>query len=102
MTKVNIHEAKTQLSKLIDKAVNGEEVVIAKAGEPIVRLVPVKAEKMSWWGMDEGKGWVADDFDELDPELMAAFYGEDESEDFDRYTCIPMDVSASKSPSRKR
>jgi prevent-host-death family protein len=81
MTKVNVHEAKTQLSKLLEKAVNGEEVVIAKAGRPMVRLVPVKQESMDWWGMDEGKAWIAEDFDELPEDLMAAFYGEDEDED---------------------
>ena len=44
MTKVNVHEAKTNLSKLLEKAMNGEEVVIAKAGKPMVRLVPVESE----------------------------------------------------------
>jgi prevent-host-death family protein len=41
MIQVNIHEAKTQLSKIIDQACRGEEVVIAKAGEPVVRLTPI-------------------------------------------------------------
>jgi len=83
MTKVNVHEAKTQLSKLLEKALNGEEVVIAKAGKPMVRLVPVKDDSMNWWGMDEGKIWIADDFDELPEDIMAAFYGEDEDENPD-------------------
>ncbi len=78
MTKVNVHEAKTHLSKLLEKAMNGEEVVIAKAGKPMVRLVPIESEGKDWWGMDEGKGWIADDFDTLPDEIMAAFYGEDE------------------------
>ena len=81
MIKVNVHEAKTHLSKLLEKAMNGEEVVIAKSGKPVVRLVPVKQDPEEWWGMDEGKGWVADDFDELSDDLMAAFYGEDEDSD---------------------
>ena len=42
MTTVNIHEAKTKLSRLIADVENGEEVVIARAGKPVVRLVPVK------------------------------------------------------------
>jgi prevent-host-death family protein len=42
MTIANVHEAKTQLSKLIDAALRGEEVIIAKAGKPAVRLVPLK------------------------------------------------------------
>ncbi len=81
MTKSNIHEAKTNLSKLIEKALNGEEVVIAKAGKPLVRLVPVR-EKESCFGIDAGKMWIADDFDELPEDLLAAFYGEDD-ESFD-------------------
>jgi prevent-host-death family protein len=42
---VNIHEAKTQLSRLIERALKGEEVTIAKAGRPVVRLIPIQAEK---------------------------------------------------------
>lgn len=80
MTKVNMHEAKSQLSKLIEKAVRGEDVVIAKAGKPQVRLVPIQPETKDWFGMDEGKIWMADDFDELPADIMAAFYGEDEVE----------------------
>jgi prevent-host-death family protein len=45
MRTVNLHEAKTQLSRLVDQAVGGEEIVIAKAGTPLVRLVPVAALK---------------------------------------------------------
>ena len=41
MIQVNIHEAKTQLSKIIDRACRGEEVVIAKSGTPVVRLTPI-------------------------------------------------------------
>jgi len=64
MTKVNMHEAKSRLSKLVEMAKNGEDVVIAKNGTPEVRLVPIEPEKKDWFGMDEGKGWIADDFDE--------------------------------------
>ena len=45
---VNIHEAKTQLSRLIECALKGEEVTIAKAGRPLVRLIPIQAEKPAW------------------------------------------------------
>lgn len=82
MTKANIHEAKTNLSKLIEQALNGEEVVIAKAGKPLVRLVPVREEREDCFGMDAEKMWIADDFDVLPDDLMAAFYGEDD-ESFD-------------------
>ena len=82
MTKANVHEAKTNLSKLIEQALNGEEVIIAKAGKPLVRLVPVRDEKEDCFGMDAGKMWIADDFDVLPDDLLAAFYGEDD-ESFD-------------------
>ena len=82
MTKANVHEAKTNLSKLIEQALNGEEVVIAKAGKPLVRLVPVQDEKEDCFGMDAGKIWIADDFDELPEDILAAFYGEND-EGFD-------------------
>lgn len=82
MTQANVHEAKTNLSKLIEKALNGEEVVIAKAGKPLVRLVPVREEREDCFGMDAGKIWIADDFDELPEAILSAFYGEnDESVD---------------------
>jgi prevent-host-death family protein len=77
MTTVNIHEAKTNLSKLLEKALNGEEVVIARSGKPLVKLVPIE-EKEEWFGMDKGKVWIADDFDELDPEILALFNGEND------------------------
>ena len=75
MKTVNIHAAKTQLSKLIEAAVAGEEVVIAKAGRPMVRLVPVKTRaKRRGFGADKGKIFVSDDFDApLPPEILEAF-----------------------------
>ena len=82
MTKANVHEAKTNLSKLIEQALNGEEVVIAKAGKPLVRLVPVRDEQEDCFGIDAGKMWIADDFDELPEDILAAFYGEND-ESFD-------------------
>ncbi len=91
MTKVNIHEAKSQLSKLIELAKKGEDVVIAKNGNDEVRLVPVGAEQKDWWGMDEGKGWIADDFDELPDDIMRAFYGEDD-EDLVGYSSVSVDI----------
>ncbi len=77
MPTVNIHEAKTNLSKLLEKALNGEEIVIARSGKPLVKLVPIE-EKEEWFGMDEGKGWIADDFDTLDPEILALFNGDND------------------------
>ena len=70
MTKVNIHEAKSQLSKLIELAKNGEDVVIAKNGKPEVRLTAIEKEQKDWFGMDEGKIWMSDDFNELPEDIL--------------------------------
>jgi prevent-host-death family protein len=84
MTKVNMHEAKSRLSELVEKAKKGEEIVIAKNGDPQALLIAYrKLGEKDWFGMDEGKGWIADDFDELPADILAAFYGENEDEDSD-------------------
>lgn len=60
---VNIHYAKTHLSKLIEQAENGEEVVLARNGKPAVALVPVPAKKRkTLLGALKGKMWISDDF----------------------------------------
>jgi prevent-host-death family protein len=75
----NIHTAKAKLSQLIKRALAGEEVVIAKAGEPMVRLTPVQPELAPRRGGQlKGKIWIADNFDEFDEEMEAMFYGSDE------------------------
>lgn len=72
MKKVNMHEAKSQLSRLGKLAWAGEEVVIAKAGEPYLRLEPYRErlEERELGGL-EGKIWMSPDFDDPDEELMA-------------------------------
>jgi len=67
---VNVLEAKTQLSRLLDRALAGEEVVIARAGRPLVRLVPVEAEEAlpRVPGALVGKGWISEDFNEPLPD----------------------------------
>jgi prevent-host-death family protein len=75
---VNIHEAKTHLSRLLQRVAAGEEVTIARAGVPVARLVAVepKKKKVRPLGMDRGRVWVADDFDApLPDDLLKAFYG---------------------------
>lgn len=69
---VNIHEAKTQLSKLLEQVQAGEDVVIAKAGAPIVRLVPYTPpkRKIAPPGAMEGEIWISDDFDDPLDELF--------------------------------
>ncbi|MGB6690046.1 MAG: type II toxin-antitoxin system prevent-host-death family antitoxin [Terracidiphilus sp.] len=72
---VNIFEAKTQLSKLIEMAERGEEVIIARAGKPVARLTKLAPEKPKIrFGGLKGKIWIADDFDApLPPEVLAEF-----------------------------
>ena len=75
-TTVNVHEAKTHLSRLLDAVEAGEDVVIARAGKPIARLVPVAARTEprapgSW----RGRVIIAADFYETPDELITAFHG---------------------------
>ncbi|HXT42774.1 MAG TPA: type II toxin-antitoxin system Phd/YefM family antitoxin [Pseudonocardiaceae bacterium] len=76
MTKqVNVYEAKTQLSKLLEQVEAGEEIVIARHGRPVARLVPLQRTPVhrvpGGW---KGKVWMSPDFDEPDPELEDLFY----------------------------
>ena len=75
MAQVNVHEAKTHLSKLLARVAAGEEIVIARGGKPVARLVPIEQKrKKRVFGMDKGKVWIADDFDApLPPEIQKYF-----------------------------
>jgi len=75
---VNVHQAKTHLSRLLRRVAEGEEITIARAGVPVARLVAVEpAKNVRPLNMDRGRVWVADDFDApLPPDLLAAFEGE--------------------------
>jgi prevent-host-death family protein len=77
METVNIHNAKTHLSKLLKRVVKGEEIVIAKAGKPVARLIPERpaATAKRVPGIDKGKLWIADDFDAMSERELAAWYG---------------------------
>lgn len=71
---INIHHAKTHLSRLIEQAENGEEVVIARNGKPAVKLVPVADEKpQSLLGALKGKFVLSEDFHLPDPEIEHLF-----------------------------
>lgn len=76
-TTVNIYEAKTKLSKLVDTAANGEDVIIARNGKPVARLTSLQQEKLPVrFGLLKGKIWIADDFDApLPDEILAGFEG---------------------------
>jgi prevent-host-death family protein len=69
-----VHEAKTQLSRLLQEVENGEEIVIARNGEPVARLVPhVEERKPREPGWAKGRLWMAPDFDEFDEQLARDF-----------------------------
>ncbi len=73
----NMHEAKTHLSQLVEDAMAGKDVVIAKAGKPLVRLVPIRHEAIERKpGKFKGKVRIAEDFDQTPVELIRAFEGE--------------------------
>ena len=77
MQTINIHQAKTNLSALIEKTRNGEEVVIAKAGKPVAKLVAYKEKlKPRKPGLWKGKVWMSKDFNNEDEEINKLFYGE--------------------------
>lgn len=72
----NIYQAKTQLSRLIEQVQMGKEIIIAKAGKPVAKLVqfqkPLSLRKSGLW---KGKVWISDDFDQEDEEINQLFYG---------------------------
>jgi len=82
----NISEAKASLSKLIEQVLNGQEVVIGKAGKPVAKLVPYQMDtqpRVLGAGQWKGKIWIADDFDDLPDDLLRLFTGEvEEHESF--------------------
>ena len=79
MRHVNIHDAKTQLSRLLEEVEAGERVVIARAGRPIAVLSPYKAAtRPRRLGLFAGQATVHSDFDELPADIARAFEGESE------------------------
>ena len=76
---VNIHQAKTHLSRLVDRAAAGEEIVIARAGTPVARLVSLKSNPAPRkLGLYSGQPFkITDDFDELPEDIARAFEGDE-------------------------
>ena len=77
---VNMHEAKTHFSRLVQSIRDGSvsEVVIAVGGKPAARLVPYGPPPKRPLGMDEGLVWISDDFDADNEQIAALFYGRDD------------------------
>ena len=77
MKQVNIHQAKTELSKLVERAEAGDEIIIARAGKPVARLVPpTRARRHRRLGLLDGKFRIPDDFNAPLPDaVLRAFEG---------------------------
>jgi prevent-host-death family protein len=76
VTQVNLYEAKTQLSRLVERAAAGEEIVIAKGGRPLARLVPLATRVAPrQLGLLAGQVWVGPDFDDPLPDDIAEAFG---------------------------
>ena len=77
MKQVNIHEAKTHLSRLLERVVGGEEITIAKSGVPVARLTAIKRPTpKSFLGIERDRLKVPEDFDApLPPDILAGFWG---------------------------
>lgn len=75
---MNVHEAKTQLSRLLEEVEAGERVVIARAGKPVAVLAPYEVGvRKRRLGLFAGQARIHDDFDELPPDIAAAFGASD-------------------------
>ncbi len=74
MAQMTLQAAETSLAEILQKALNGETTIIERDGKPIARVLPYQAEA-DWFGMDAGKGWIADDFDETPEEFLEYFSG---------------------------
>jgi prevent-host-death family protein len=76
---INVHEAKTHFSKLLARASAGEEIVIAKAGKPVARLMPIGQQdaKKRVPGIDRGKIWMAKDFNVMSERELKDWYRAD-------------------------
>ncbi len=80
----NISEAKANLSKLVEKVLKGEEVIIGKAGRPVAKLVPYDLESSPrnlGAGHWHGQIWIADDFDDLPEEILQYFISEEDEDE---------------------
>lgn len=76
---INVYQAKTHFSELLDRAAAGEEIVIAKAGRPIAMIIPIPSKPPRRVpGRGKGLIWTAPDFDAPDPEIERLFYGADD------------------------
>lgn len=87
---INIQEAKTHLSRFVDRAANGEEIIVAKAGKPLAKLVPFSpAQGTRKFGALKGQIWESPDCWDRDIELEKLFYGPEDDTAADRVSENP-------------
>ncbi len=75
MTQITLQNAEKSWTEILRKALEGEETIIERDGKPVAKVSPVKADE-DWFGMDDGKIWMADDFDETPEEFNEYLDGE--------------------------
>lgn len=83
MIQTTVEKAQINLAHLLERVREGEEVVIEENGKALARIVGVDQDEAAqynpnWFGMDEGKGWIAPDFNETPEDIINSFYGENE------------------------
>lgn len=72
MTEITWQNAEKHWAEILRKTLDGEEFIIERDGQPVAKLSPIKSDE-DWFGMDEGEGWIADDFDDTPDDLIDAF-----------------------------
>jgi antitoxin (DNA-binding transcriptional repressor) of toxin-antitoxin stability system len=75
MSQITLQNAEKRWTEILRKALEGEETIIERDGKPVAKVSPVKADE-DWFGMDDGKIWMADDFDETPEEFNEYLDGE--------------------------
>lgn len=76
MLMINTHEAKTHFSRLLTRVSNGEEIIIAKSGKAVAKLVPIKRHTFKRKpGIDKNNAWIAEDFDAPLPKELQEYFG---------------------------
>lgn len=73
MIRRTVTQAKGELSALVERALQGEEVILSRSGRPVVRLVPIEVDTRTTEPGGIDGAWIADDFDDEDPEINALF-----------------------------
>lgn len=69
MTQITLQNAEKNWAEILQKALNGEEVIIERDGKPVAKISPIKSDE-DWFGMDEGKIMLTEDFDETPEEFL--------------------------------